>query len=421
MGASIFFAKPGQRSSARRAGRRSRAARRRWSSRGATYVEYLIVIALVALAGLAAFRAFGSAVAERSGAESQSVLTLEGAPGRAPPISVSRPEPGASDRAPGAAAPGVQSASLGANTDATSLALTDDRHGGSDSDPATSVSSPISSKATTDASYSVGPPSRPQIHYDNGFLQNPNDPKDETPLPTRAPTDAERDAYDEQVRKARLALAAIKAGVPWAPGDAGHALKLPDGVEAYNHFLTGDGADSSFSYDKFVNDDASGKVILQNAIGDTQRSAEDIYNQMLAQDPSLAGKTVKFQITGGPIPVGSGEEGLAGRYPYPDTENWQKAIGAHEIWNSAEVTVTPPSSPSGKPTFTMKYTLHGEDRYNFNPGAHDIATGQPDSDNGRFEVSGLAKQYMNYGALDRNVSWTAGDIAGSTKTETQGR
>lgn len=394
-------------------------ARRRRShcaARGAGYVEYLIVVALVALAGGAAFRAFRGAIADRSGAEAHSVMTFEGAPGRAPSVPVSRPEPGsASERAPSSA--NVATAGLVVEPGAAQLALKDDRGGAKDD--STSVTTPFSSKATTEASYSVGPPTRPPMHYDNGFLQNPDDPKDETPLPTHPPSDKDKQDYDKQVWKARAALAAIKAKTPsWAlPEKLDHYLELPDGIEAYHHFLTGNGADHEFSYDKFVNDDAAGKVILQNAIGDTQRAADDVYQQMLAQDPSLAGKTVTFQITGSPIPVGSDKDG----YPYPEMENWQKAIGAHNIWNSAEVTVTPPSTPGGKPTFQMKYTLHGEDRYNFNPGMQDIATGQPDSDNGRFEVSGLAKQYMNYGTLQRDVSWTAGDAANSTKIETTGR
>lgn len=50
--------------------------------------------------------------------------------------------------------------------------------------------------------------------------------------------------------------------------------------------------------------------------------------------------------------------------------------------------------------------LHAEDRYNFNPGAHDIKTGIPDAANGVFEVTGLAQQYMNYATLNRMVRWS---------------
>lgn len=55
--------------------------------------------------------------------------------------------------------------------------------------------------------------------------------------------------------------------------------------------------------------------------------------------------------------------------------------------------------------FSMALTLHAEDMHNFNLGAADIATGIPD-DNSRFEITGLAMQYMNRGRLQRTVSWS---------------
>lgn len=49
--------------------------------------------------------------------------------------------------------------------------------------------------------------------------------------------------------------------------------------------------------------------------------------------------------------------------------------------------------------------------------AKDIATGIPDSDNGVFEVTGLAKQYDQYAELERHVEWKYGTLsAGGTST-----
>jgi hypothetical protein len=93
-------------------------------------------------------------------------------------------------------------------------------------------------------------------------------------------------------------------------------------------------------------------------------------------------------------------------FPYPATENWQKAIGAHVVWLSAVVGAT---EVDGAVQFSMSLTVHAEDRYNFNPGAHDIATGIPDGANGIFEVTGLARQYMHYSTLQRSVVWREGD------------
>lgn len=71
----------------------------------------------------------------------------------------------------------------------------------------------------------------------------------------------------------------------------------------------------------------------------------------------------------------------------------------------------------GQTWFRLDMTLHAEDRYNFNPGAKDITTGIPDSDNGIFEVTGLAKQYTQTATLRRIIEWQYGTLGtGSTST-----
>jgi hypothetical protein len=84
-------------------------------------------------------------------------------------------------------------------------------------------------------------------------------------------------------------------------------------------------------------------------------------------------------------------------------QNWQKAIGGHSIWISANIFVR--VTGSRLPTFTLHMTIHAEDRYNFNPGQKDIATKIPDEENGIFEITGLAKQYTQYGEYYHMESW----------------
>jgi hypothetical protein len=273
----------------------------------------------------------------------------------------------------------------------------------------------------TETTYSVGEPKRPNIVHDNGFLQNPKDKKDPKPIATTTPTDADKKYYEEQKSSAWKGSALIGAPLPggikdWIAGDNKKFLDSPDGIDAYRHFLEGKGKDRNFSYEKFVKDDASGKTTLKNATADLQKGVEDVYNQMIAKDPSLKGKPFTFKVTGGQIGVGSST-----KFPYPDTDNWQKAIGGHSIWTSGTVTVTPPAKAGDKPTFKMNMTLHAEDRYNFNPKQKDIETGQPDDLRGRLEQVGLAKQYMNYSTLSRDVSWTQGNISGTTSKPTGSR
>lgn len=272
----------------------------------------------------------------------------------------------------------------------------------------TPVTNSSAKSAGTEATYQIGSPTRPNIRHDNGFLQNPNDPSDPTPIPTVPPSQADQDYYNDQLSQVRWAQRVDNLHIPFTDKDD-YARKVENGIEAYRHFLEGNGADRNFSYDEFVSEDSNGTVTLNNAIADTQRGVEDIYAQMIADDPSLAGKPVTFNITGGRIGVGD-----SAQFPYPDSENWQKAIGGHSIWNSATVTVTPSDKPGGRPTFSMDYTLHAEDRYNFNPGQHDIATGVPDATRGKLEQTGLGHQYMQYGTLEREVTWTQGNISNST-------
>ncbi len=229
------------------------------------------------------------------------------------------------------------------------------------------------------AQYSIGPPTRPNIRHDNGFLDT---------FPRRNPTGSDRVEYVRWL--SRLEGVEAIQGVPFVPHN-----ELPDALAAYRHFLRGKGKERTFSYERFVSIDPNGAVILSSAILDAQHGAELLYKQNLAgQSPA------HFQMCGSAIPVGSIRYPS---FPYPKTENWQKAIGAHVIWISADVDV---DVANGVPVFTMFMTLHAEDRYNFNPGAKDIKTGIPDSANGIFEITGLAQQYMNISTLDRKVVWS---------------
>jgi hypothetical protein len=218
--------------------------------------------------------------------------------------------------------------------------------------------------------YRVGPPERPPIHEDNGFL--------DTFLP-QAPTASDR-----------LALAEWRAKL-----EAAEAFRpdLADATAAYRHFLYGLGKDRSFSYERYVHNDSSGKQALQSILDDLKYQVEVIGHN---RD--------RFQVTSDAYAIGGPDPA----FPYPATENWQKAIGAHYAWVSAEVAVhTDPDDL--RDVFEATVTIHAEDKYNFNPGAQDIATGIPDSANGRFEITGLAHQYTNYATLVRHVIWKEGD------------
>jgi len=224
---------------------------------------------------------------------------------------------------------------------------------------------------TPSAVYQTGIPQRPKIVHDNGFLS----------LGSRSPTPSDY-----------LKLAKWKAML-----EGGEALRsdLVDALAAYRHFLTANGAQRDFSYDRYVASDQSGKITLKNAILDIQTGVIDFYNK---------NKNVKtFMLTGSAISCGS-----SANFPYPATENWQKAIGGHSIWLNGTVTIQ--GGASVKPRFELVMTLNAEDRYNFNPGQQDIVTGIPDSDNGIFEMTGLAHQYDQFSRIKRVLVWFGTDL-----------
>ena len=94
-------------------------------------------------------------------------------------------------------------------------------------------------------------------------------------------------------------------------------------------------------------------------------------------------------------------------WTYPTTENWQKALGDHKLWSSADVRVD-------GDRVTMTVTVHAADHYDFNRDASDIATGEPDDENGRFAELGWAKGFDTSGQTTRTVTWTLGDPPGPT-------
>lgn len=227
--------------------------------------------------------------------------------------------------------------------------------------------------------YRIGPAVRPPIKHDNGHLDM---------YKQREPTAADRVKLARWIAmlEGSEALCNAQTGkfVPACNGE-----DLSDGNAAYRHFLFGNGADRTFNYERFLQNDPAAKNLVQNLINDFQYHV------------SIIGKDrVKFSVTSLAYTVGT--NGIA---PYPATSNWQKAIGGHFLWLSADVKA---SATGDKIYYDADITIHVEDRFNFNPGAADVATGILDSENGLFEITGLGKQYTNYATVTRHTRWEDG-------------
>lgn len=219
---------------------------------------------------------------------------------------------------------------------------------------------------TESGRYRLGDAVRPHIKHDNGHLDK---------YVTREAT-----AQD------RAALAMWVAGLE---GDEALRPHLSDAHAAYRHFLYGKGRDRMVDYEKYIKTDPAGERLMALLIEDFMVHAE-----------AIGENRKEFSLTSTAFGVGPGKFA-----PHPVTENWTKTLGRHVFWVSASLI----ADVSGEDIrIRADITIHAEDRYNFNPGAKDIATGIPDSANGRFELCGLAHQYMNYGRVTRSASWMKG-------------
>lgn len=61
--------------------------------------------------------------------------------------------------------------------------------------------------------------------------------------------------------------------------------------------------------------------------------------------------------------------------------------------------------------FYAVMTINAEDRYNFNCNQKDMDNGIDDGSNGRLEITGLGKQFMQFGKVTRSLTWIKGKTA----------
>ena len=260
-----------------------------------------------------------------------------------------------------------------------------------------------------DTNYQIGITPRPDISHDNGFLQNPDDASDPTPIATRPPTDEERTYYQNE--KLRAAGGNFISAIPGA-GIFDSRANLDEAIDAYSHFLNGGGETYNVDYTNYLEDDAHGNITRTNVIEDVRLASDQLFSTEVANgnidlDAINPGDTVTFVVSGDAISVtediGANPDA---RFPYPSSENWQKAIGGHSIYTQSEISVT--RLQGGELLASADINVNFEDRYNFNRGQQDIATQVPDSERGVLEESGLAHQFDQVGQSQLSTQWIIG-------------
>jgi hypothetical protein len=234
-----------------------------------------------------------------------------------------------------------------------------------------------------------GPPKRPNIKHDHGFLDDGNGNLDNSKR--QAPT---AEDFHEKERWSKIARGEIIQ----------FSADFKDAADAYRHYLLdNDGKTLGIRYDGFLNDDASGKTVLQSAVDDIRTAVLDIFDTKFPQPPTAA-TSVSIRVTSVVMTVGASQIPPNLRYPYPATVNWQKKIGGHPLWVSGTATIE--SNPAGPRKVTIEMTMHIEDMYNFDPGKTDAQTSLPDDINGRFQVVGLATEFLQIGTATRTITFT---------------
>ncbi len=205
--------------------------------------------------------------------------------------------------------------------------------------------------------YQVGPPREPAVQFDEDFVYN-------SASPTRA------DYFSAAEWRAKL------AGAQTLRPD------LADATRAYAHYWGNSGDTLRVNYASAYRGDAG---VRSNVDTEVARIAAAVDTQAAGQGSG------SFSVSGPARTAGS----------YPTTENWQKAIGGYQQWSSADISV------QGNQV-SMRVTVHMMDRYNFNRGQADIASGAPDNANGRFTELGWARPFDTRGEITRTVTWTLG-------------
>lgn len=218
------------------------------------------------------------------------------------------------------------------------------------------------------------------LTFDHGFLQGADGKLDTSRM--EKPTWVDRKNRAFWVAKAQAALILRP--------------DLFDSIAAYMHFLEASGRERDVGYERFLKNDPAGKVISKSLIANVQRG---IGERILFAEGLKEGERYTSAGSTPIITTGSANQ----IYPYPATENWQKALGSHPVWADASWTFVYSKSQYIKVSAVVE--IRTRDMYNFNPGAKDIATGSPDAVNGRFEVTGLGKEYINYGYAKRTVNF----------------
>lgn len=153
---------------------------------------------------------------------------------------------------------------------------------------------------------------------------------------------------------------------------------LPDGIKMYQHYRGNSGKDKHIDYGKAYKEDVAVRSFINMVNTENELAALEYYRRTGITDFTITSEYYQSNQYGG----------------YPKTENWQKAIGDHRAYGTTSIQI---QSNQKIQTVTKIYE---SDKYDFNAGQSDIASGASDNENGRFATLGWAKPFYTYGSLE---------------------
>lgn len=207
----------------------------------------------------------------------------------------------------------------------------------------------------TSSGYQIGPPRKPDITWDEDYVWG-----------------SEKPTMDDHLAYAQWWLKGQGAGLLW-----------DDGAAMYRHYLGNSGKDVTYDLGEAYREDSGIAKSVKAEIAATAAGVDELVRS--------TGQT-KFQVTG---PATSNSDN-------PTTENWQKAIGGHQQWSSANVTGRErPGQDGGHRARGGLLQLQ--------QGQADIGSGTADDVNGRFTTVGLAKPFASHGTLTTTITWPVGE------------
>ena len=169
---------------------------------------------------------------------------------------------------------------------------------------------------------------------------------------------------------------------------------MTDAVRAYKNYTSNTGRDFHFDYERAVSTDSAIRSSVAREAQNAQAYIEKWFKGQSSRQIVTVFASTEWNFSG-----------------YPETENWQKAIGDHGFVSTGYADRCVGGDPK---KYSMTITFKVKDWYDFNPGQNAIGSGGPDARNARFETLGWATPFWSYGIASYKFEWNEGERVSSS-------